>query len=230
MRRTGARFELAGQRAVQRGQRNRHLGEVQAGQFRPQVDVADDQRRLGDDADRVARFEQHLEHRAGQLGLTLEGLVGIGRGAERDGRAGVARLAQFFAQQAGGIGFGEYLRFEIQPRRQAQISVGRPGVAVDAAVLAAPVRIQRLIKAEIRRIVAADDTFCTVDQQARLRQGGFRWLPAIGLGLAGVCAEAIRDIARRAPSLEGLRGNFRRGSRVEVFHGHPVECTVSSNF
>jgi hypothetical protein len=40
----------------------------------------------------------------------------------------------------------------------------------------------------------------------------------------------VRDIARRAASLDGLGGNFRRGGRVEVFHGHPVECMVFSNF
>lgn len=92
------------------------------------------------------------------------------------------------------------------------------------------VGVQRLVETEVRRIVAADDAFCAVDQQTGLRQGGFRRRPPIGLGLAGVGAEAVRDIARRAASLDGLGGNFRRRGRVEVFHGHPVECMVFSNF
>ena len=44
VRRTGPGFELAGQRAIQRGQRNRNLAQFLPGEFDPQVDVAADQR------------------------------------------------------------------------------------------------------------------------------------------------------------------------------------------
>ena len=61
-----------------------------------------------------------------------------------------------------------------------------------------------------------------------------RWvlylLPIVVLGLAGLAAESMGDVARRAAPLDGPVRNLRRGLQVEIFHVHPVECTVFRNF
>ena len=49
------------------------------------VDVARHQRRLGDDADRMAELGQHLQDLPRDAVAALDRLVGIGVGAERDG-------------------------------------------------------------------------------------------------------------------------------------------------
>ena len=67
----------------------------------------------------------------------------------------VARLRELGAQQRGGVGLGEELRLEIEARREVEVRVRRPRVAVDAAVLAALVRIDRLRERDVGRIVAA---------------------------------------------------------------------------
>ena len=51
------------------------------------VDVARDQMRLGDDADRMVRPAQHLEDAAGDAELALDRLVGVGVGAHGDAAA-----------------------------------------------------------------------------------------------------------------------------------------------
>src|SRR5712664_1321475 len=63
---------------------------------------------------------------------------------------------QFAFQKLRRIGLHEQLRFEIEARRQAQVGVGRSGVAVDAAVLAAAVWVDRAIERDIRRSIAGD--------------------------------------------------------------------------
>ncbi len=69
----------------------------------------------------------------------------------------IAGRAQFLGQQRGGIGLGEQPGFEIHPRRHAQIGVGGPGEAIDAAMLAAAIGIDRLVEGNVRRLVAGDD-------------------------------------------------------------------------
>ena len=184
-----------GQRSVEGGQRNADVGQPVARQFGPQVEVAQDQRRLGDHRHRMAGFQHHLEQAAGQALLALEGLVGVGGAAEDDGRAGVAGAAQRLAQQLLGIRLVEDLRLEIEARRQPEVGMGRPRIAVDATVLAAAIGIDRLAEAEVGRLVAAEDGFRAIDQQrgARVRRHFRR--PSVILGLPGVRAEAMGHIA-----------------------------------
>ena len=52
-------------------------------------------------------------------------------------------LASGSAQALRGVGLGDDAGFEVEPGRQVQVAVGGPGIAVDAAVLAAPVGIDR---------------------------------------------------------------------------------------
>src|SRR5437868_3699934 len=68
--------------------------------------------------------------------------------------------------------------------------MARPRVAVDAAVLATPVWVDRLGKADVRRVVVRDDRACALDRHLRLEGDAFslgRLLlrrPAVVEGLA----------------------------------------------
>src|SRR5262249_16133415 len=67
---------------------------------------------------------------------------------------------QFLLQELGCIHFGVKLGLEIEAGRMAKKAMGRSGVAVATPVLAAPVGIDRAIKAEVWAVVESDDAFC----------------------------------------------------------------------
>src|SRR5579864_275231 len=100
---------------------------------------------------------QHLEDASGYPKLALDRLVGIGVGAERNDVAAVTGFGQLGAQQLGPVLLDEDAALEIESRREAEIGVGRPRIAIDAAVLAATIGIDRTIEADIGRIVPRND-------------------------------------------------------------------------
>ena len=89
-------------------------------------------------------FREHLDDLPRDLPLALDGLVGIGVGAQRDGRAAIGWLRQFRAQQLRRLRLGEQFGLEIQPRRKIEIAVAGAREAIDAAVLAAAIGVERL--------------------------------------------------------------------------------------
>ncbi len=127
----------------------RHLGQ--------DVEVAPDQRRFADDRDRMTEIAQHFEDRAGDLEPSFDRLIGIGVAAQRDRSASIALLAQFGSEQARGLRLVEQPAFEIEAWRQAEIGVARPRIAIDAAVLATAIGVDRAVEADIGRVVASDD-------------------------------------------------------------------------
>ncbi|MNS78298.1 hypothetical protein D3C72_1119030 [compost metagenome] len=100
---------------------------------------------------------QHLQDAARDALLALDRLVGVGVDAQRDGLAAVRGASQGLAQLFGRVGLGEQPGFEVEPRRQVEVGVRGPRKAVDAAVLAAAVRVQRDVERNIRRRVARQD-------------------------------------------------------------------------
>ena len=116
-----------------------------------------DQRGLGDDADRMAGLGQHLQDAARDAVAALDRLVGIGVGAQRD-RAwprSPARRAPRCSSPAA-FGLGDEPGLEVVPGRQAEPGVARPGEAVDAAVLAAAIGVDRAVEGDVGRAVADD--------------------------------------------------------------------------
>ncbi len=156
-RRRGARLHGPRELRIHRRHRDADLHQVALRHPRQDVEVAHDQRRLGDDADRMRHPIEHLENAAHDLQIALDRLIGIGVGADRDHARLVARVRQLLFQQRRRVVLGEQLRFEIEAGRQAEIGVGRPRKAVDAAVLAAAIGIDRAVEADVGRVVAGDD-------------------------------------------------------------------------
>ena len=76
--------------------------------------------------------------------------------------AGALKAGQPFEEdafeKARGVGLVEEPGLEIEPGGQSYVRVARPRVAVDAAVLATPVRIDRQVEADVGRVVAGQDS------------------------------------------------------------------------
>src|SRR5690606_28255295 len=69
----------------------------------------------------------------------------------------VAGAAQLFFQESRRIVFGDEARLEVEARRIPEIGMGRPREAIDAAVFAAAIRIDRLQYRNVRRVVPGND-------------------------------------------------------------------------
>ena len=128
----GARLEGARDFRVERGEGDRRAGLGIGRHRRQQVDVALDQRGLGNQPDRVPAFVQHFEHLARDAPFALAGLIRVCIHADGDVLGLVGWAGQFAAQQLGRVHLGEDAAFEIQPGREPEVAVGRPCEAIDA--------------------------------------------------------------------------------------------------
>ena len=215
-RRRRARLHGARELGVERRHRERDLDQIALGQPRQDVEVAQDQRRLGHDADRMAGALQHFEDAAHHLVLALDRLVGIGVGADRDGARLVAGRRQFASPAArGASGFTNSLDSKSSPGDSPRIGVRRPREAIDAAVLAAAIGIDRAVEGNVRRLVAGDDLARGVDRHRGLeRRQLLQALPAVVEGDARdrlVAAGGVGQRAAAAPAL-ARRRRCRAGS------------------
>ena len=103
-----------------------------AGQFAEQVEVAQNQRTLGDDVQRMLVTQQYLQRLARQALFAFDGLVGVGVNAQGDGLRYVAGLLQLLFEALGQVGLGDQACFKIDARRQVPVGMTRSGEAVDA--------------------------------------------------------------------------------------------------
>ena len=129
-------------------------------------------------------------------------------------RTSIAGIGQLARQRLGGIGLGEQLGLEVEPRRQPEKGVGRPREAVDAAMLAAPVRVDRAVEADIGGFVAGDDA----PRRHLLHFGGERIelaerLPAVVDRLVGDRFVAAGAVGLGAPAMPAAGGDAARLER-----------------
>ncbi|MNH10110.1 hypothetical protein D3C79_695780 [compost metagenome] len=121
--RSRPRFQHPLQVVIQRRQADHHPRQALAGHLGQQVEITQYQRTLGDDGHRVPEAQEYLQQTTSQQVITLDGLVGVGIGAQVDGRADVTRLAQLLFEYFGRVGLGDQLGFEIQPWGKVPIRV-----------------------------------------------------------------------------------------------------------
>ena len=113
-----------------------------------------------------------------RLELALGRLIGIGVGAERDRLAAIARPRQFRRQQRRRVLLDEDAALEVEAGRQAEIGVRRPREAIDAAMLAAAIGVDRAVERNVGGIVARDDGLGAVARQDRVERMRRRVLAA----------------------------------------------------
>ncbi|MBU57803.1 MAG: hypothetical protein CL543_02910 [Alcanivorax sp.] len=139
----GARLQLALEAVVQGGHRHRHGGAPLPGHGADQVQIAQHQGTLGDQAERVPAFTEHLQDLPGKAPLPLHRLVGVGGGADHQRPALVTGLAQGVAQHLGGVVLAEDFRLEILARGQT-VAVAGDLDLIEVAVAFAEDRAEQL--------------------------------------------------------------------------------------
>ncbi len=174
--------------------------------------VAQHAGRFRHDRNRVVESLQHLQHRARQLQRALHRLIRVGVRAERQGPRDVARLAQLAFQQLADLGLEDELGFEVEAGRVAEIGVRRAGVAIDAAMLAAPVRVHRAVEADVGALVPADDRPRGIAgergrQRRQIANFGCQRVPSVVERAGGLAVEPRRRVDRRPAAAPGRRGH-----------------------
>ena len=137
----GARLQDAGQLRVGSGDGQVDDQLIVFGDLFKQVDVPGYQVGFGHDADaQPPAGGEDLEQTAGDFGAALDGLVGVGGGADGDFLAAL-ESAQLLLEQPGGVLLDEDLALEVLGLAELHIFVGVAGVAVAAGELAATIGI-----------------------------------------------------------------------------------------
>ena len=196
MRRGRARLQGARELGVQRRDRDVHRRQPLLRHGRDQVQVSLHPAGLGHQRERMVGLAQYLDHAAGEAQVALYRLVAVSRRADGDQLRPVGLARQLPAQQLHRVALGDDLRFKIEAGRQVQVAVRRPRVAVDAAVLAAPVGVERLAEVDVRRVVRGDEAarFFPGHLGARQRRRLFvAALPAVVEALAQVALEPVGE-------------------------------------
>ena len=143
-------LEAPGQFVVQRDQAQVDCHQPCGSKLPQEIEVTQHQRGLGDEAHRMTPGHQHLQHGSGDSQGTFDGLVAVGGGAERDDAGPVAGLGEALLQQGCGIGLGHQSGFEVEARREPQLRMAFPGIAIDAAMLAAPIGVGAIVEGHPR--------------------------------------------------------------------------------
>ncbi len=152
-------------------------------------------------------FAQHFQNSPRDFPLPLDRLIGVGICPHRDHLALVAGSGQFLRQQFMRVRFHEQLAFEIETGRKPLIGMGRTRKAVNAAVLAASIGIDRAVETDVGGVVARDDFPRLLLGHHRLERGQFfQALPAVvehDLGLRLKAAGRI-GLGATAPAALGI--------------------------
>jgi hypothetical protein len=127
--------------------------QVQSGELLQDVEITGDEGVLGDDGDRIAKFEKDFETTARDLKSTLDGLVTVGVAGEGDDLWLPGLLAEGVTQQFGGVLFDEDACLKVDACRKAQILMCGTSVAVDATMFAASVWIEAELETDIGAVV-----------------------------------------------------------------------------
>ena len=144
------------ERAIEGRDRDGDRSAFETCELREEVGVARDAPALRDDLYRVPELEEDLEAAAGDLERPLDRLIGVRHPRKRDDLGRPALGSQRAPQESGSAFLHEDLRLEIEPSGEAQILVGGPREAVDAAVLAAPIGVHAGVEAHVWAVVSSD--------------------------------------------------------------------------
>ena len=230
----GARLQDARELGVQRGDGHVHGGEALRSHGCKQVDVALHAAALGDNGQGVVRVAQHLQHAAHEPQLAFDRLIRICDGADGQQIGHVARAGEFAPHHLGHVALGNELRFEIEAGREVEVAVRGPRVAVHAAVLAAPVRVQTEVEADVGRVVVGDGALavfpgdlggggrCLVLRLSHLIESA----PAIVERFARIALEPVGLLVRNAPAFDGLNRNVDAFHEGVTVHKNSVECAI----
>ena len=198
------------QHRVQCRYRQAHPHQIALRHRHQNIQIPQDQIGLGHNRYRMVEPVQHRQHRAGQLQRPVYRLIRVGIGAQRNRPRHIAGLAQLPLQNLRHIRLEAQLGFKIQAGGVAKIGVARPGIAINAAMLAATIRVHRPVKAQIRAAVPTDHTAGRIARQRGLqrRRLHLHRVPAIIKARRHLRVEAAGRVDRRPPPLTRRRRHY----------------------
>ena len=169
----------------------------------------------------MASVEAHFEHLPRDPIPRLDRLVGIRIGPHRNRLGAVFGFGQRGAQQIRRVGLGEEPGLEIQPWRQVVIGMRGPREAVNAAVLAAAIGVDRPVEGHVGRLVEAEDRLRVL--LGNLRAQFHRRAPFETGQLLYIVAPVAIHLARSEAEARGHLGTLRtatgNGRGESAFHG-----------
>src|SRR5262249_18148404 len=129
------------------------------------------------------------------------------------------RFHQFSAKQFWGVSLDENLRLKIKARRQAEIFMCWPGVAISAAMFAAAVRVYAMGKADVGALIRNDYRSTGIAEKlSAWRRLLIRW--RVGVRFMVNRDKAIRRVVAGPPTLEN------HGQSMP-FHANSVHTNMS---
>ena len=148
----------------------------------------------------------------------LDGLIRVGDAAEGEHPRLPPRRHQLPPQELGHVVLDEDLGLEIQARRVAQELMGRPRIAINAAVFTAAVRIDADLEADVGAVVPGDDAPRPVGDELGRR-------PAQAVEIVVVVLDLL-ELEQVVAALESVGRVERRpspfpGETIAAAHGSP---------
>jgi hypothetical protein len=151
--RGGARLEGALETRVEGRDADVDGDGVHFGERPEEVEVPRDERVLRHDRDRVQELREDLDAPPRDLELPFEGLVGIRHAREGDDLGLPSRRRELLAKQLRGALLHQDLGLEVEAGGVAEVLVGRPRIAVGAAVFAPAIGVQARVEGNVRAVV-----------------------------------------------------------------------------
>ena len=111
---------------------------------------------LGYDDHRITKLREHFKTSPRELQLALDRLIRVSDAADGQYLWLPSLRGEFLSQQLRRVFFHQNLRFKVEARRKAKVLVIRPGITVDATVLATAIRIDARFKPNIGTVVVSD--------------------------------------------------------------------------
>ncbi len=158
----------------------------------------------------MIELRQNFQNAPRDSKVPLRRLIRVCIGAEGHNVGNILRIVEFRAQSHRCIRFVKQLGFKIEPGRKAVVGVCRAGKAVDAAMFAAAIGIDRAVERHVGRGIAGDDGAGGIGGHRRDDLCGHFFLhqPAVIDGDAVIRLETARSVADRTTPLAGTIGKM----------------------
>ena len=164
--------------------RHRRLRKPALGKARQHIDVADHELRFGDQRDWVTPPLHRLKNGPRDPVAPLDRLINVGDAAQHDRAWTIAGSREGALKQLHRARLDEQLRLEVEPWRQPHIGVVGPCVAIDAAMLAAAIRIDRLLERYVRARIGRNDRLRQFRRDDRLKGRDLVGAPPVVISLS----------------------------------------------
>jgi hypothetical protein len=126
-------------------------------EFREQVHISCYEKILGDHHHGVPELRKHFQTAPRDSSRALDRLVWVRDAGERQRLRSPTRGAKLVAEELRRVLLDEDLGLEVETGRQTQVLVGRAGITIRAAVLAASVRVYARVESYVGTAVSGDD-------------------------------------------------------------------------